>query len=1308
MKDSASHSVRFLSRLLSRWNAIAFVFIFGLLASGPSLFAQSGAGSIQGTVTDSTGAVIPGAIVHAVNQATTIAADAVSNSVGFYQVPGLFTGTYAVTITAPGMKVYKTTIELQVAQNAVINPTMTAGSVTQQVQVEADVVQLTTTDNGTIASTLENDRINQLPMNGRLLLSLAGETTPGLEASGGRANGLMPEALEYVADGVPLTNRNFGGEGNSTQAQLPDPDSVQEVRVETTNTSAMYSEPATAIITTKSGTNSLHGSLFETARNNAVGIAKGRQNAANYAAPPLVRNEFGASVGGPIILPKIYHGKDKSFWFFAYERYSLAQEAAELVAVPSTNMRQGDFSQLLALSSPVKLYDPATTGSPQCNTGQPGGQYCRLPFANNQIPIGRLAPATKTIYDITPQPNISGVNPFIQSNIDFNNKTYVVIPTITFRLDHSFNENNKAYLRYTSNNQINQALRNYPANSPDTLQADGFPNGASGYQDITIASFGAAAGYTHVFSPSFFAETVISQDWMIQYVGGGGEPSLNYETMLGLPNNFGETGFPNIGANLLMPYGGTQYQYQENQIISNVDENLTKTWGKHQFQFGGRYRHERFGYLPDRASDTIAFSGGETTGLLDTTTIANAAYSAVPSTGYQDADFFLGGASSYSVTQEPPYIHFHDMEIDGYFQDNYRVSRNLTLNLGLRYEAHPAPWVKYGLLEGFDLKHKAVVLDNPTSYYISHGYTTQTIITNLQNLGVVFETPSQAGFPSSMIENRNATFGPRVGLAYTPFGGKYGTVIRGAYGRYIYPIPTRNYEKAPMGNEPFVAGYSQSYTSASQAPDSLPNYLLRTQQSVIMGTNSTNIVNSTTTNSILPGFTLGNLDPDTAPDYVTQTNFTVEQPLKGNSALRVTWLWSHGTNLDHYDYYNQHPTQYAWEMNTGTAPPTGGASTIGTNQYASTGTGPYDQITYGGNYWITKDGWSNDNALQANYQRLFHHGIAYQLTYVWSKPFRVGGNTFRDGNIYTSQAYATGSLGTMASPYGTVVAPALPPARPSGVAAYDNWHKLQAFEQYIVDTAIPKQHITFNGIIDMPFGRGKRFLGNSNRVMDEAVGGWQIAGDGSIASQDFTINSGNWGPTSPLKVYKHGAPITDCRGGVCKKAYMWFNGYLSPTTVASSGANTGCTLASTGVVSGLPSSFKAYQSPIDTDCVPTDAAYKYYNTNEVNVTLSNGVTAPVAYSPGVAPSSTQTIGSNPFSRTVLNGPINWTTDLSIFKVFPITERTNLRFNVDAFNALNMQGYVNPSTSDGTEQVAPHIASSYNTPRQVQFTLRLTF
>jgi len=1265
---------------------------------------QSGAGSIQGSVTDATGAVIPGASIHVVQQGTNATSDATSNATGFYQVPGLFTGTYTVTITAPGMKTYKTTVELQVAQAANVNPAMTPGAVTQQVEVAADVIQLTTSDNGTIASTLESSRLNQLPMNGRLLLNLAGEATPGLESGGQRANGLMPEALEYVADGVPLANRNFGGEGNSTQAQLPDPDSVQEVRVETTNTSAMYAEPATAIITTKSGTNSLHGSAFETARNNAIGIAKARQNAANFVAPPLIRNEFGASGGGPIIVPKLYHGMDKSFWFFAYERYSLAQQAAELVTVPTSAMRGGDFSGLVNTSGVLQqLYDPATTAnSANCNGSGSPNPACRSPFpvsstgAPNQIPIGRLSAATKQIYAITPLPT-NTEDPLEAPNINFADATYVVIPTITFRLDHSFSETNKVYLRYTSNNQINQALRNYPANSPDTIASGGFPTGASGYQDITIGSFGGAVGFTHVFSPTFFSETILSQNWMMQYVGGGGNPKLNYESMLGLPDNFGETGFPNIGSNLIMPYGGTQYQYQENQIISNLDENLTKTIGKHQFQFGARYRHERFGYLPDRGSDTISFAAGEATGLLNPSTVASNSDSANPNTGYQDADFFLGAASGYSVTQEPPYIHFHDMELDGYFQDNFHMSKNLTLNVGLRYEAHPAPWMKYGLLEGFDLKNDAVVLDNPTSYYIANGYTTQTIITNLQNLGVVFETPAQASFPTAMIENRNFTVSPRVGLAYQPFGGKHGTVIRGAYGRYIYPIPTRNFEKNPMGNEPWVAGYSQSYTSASQAPDSLPNYLLRYPQSVVMGTNSSGVVNSSTTNSILPGFTLGNLDPDAAPDYVTQMNFTIEQPLKGNSALRVTWLWSHGTNLDHYYYYNEHPSQYVYEINNGVPPPTGGASTIGTSQYSSTGTGPYNQVTYGQNYWVTKDGWSNDNALQANYQRLFHRGVAYQVTYVWSKPFRVGGNTFRDGNIDTAQAnYPQASLGTLSSPYGTLTPGYLPPARPSGIAPYAEWHALEVFEEYQVDSAIPKQHIQFNGIVDLPFGRGKRFLGNSNRLIDEAVGGWQVAGDGSITSQDFAITSSNYGPTNPLKVYKHGAKITDCRSGICHPSYEWFNGYLAPTVNAGANCTAKC-------ISGLPSNWAPYQTPIDTNPVATsaDPTAKYYNTNEVSVTLANGTVAPNTYSPGP-------YGANPFSHTFLNGPINWTVDLSLYKVFPITEKVNLRFNLDAFNALNVQGYNNPSGSDGTEPVADQVASSFNTPRQLQFTLRLTF
>ena len=203
-----------------------------------------------------------------------------------------------------------------------------------------------TYDSGTVSTHLDTTRIDQLPQNGRNLLGLAGVTTPGLEGNGTRANGLMQEGLEYTQDGAPMTNRNFGGVSNSAQATLPDPDSVQEVKIETLNSSAQFATPATAIITTKSGTNQFHGSLFETHRNNAIGIARARQNQADFAAPHLVRNEFGASVGGPIIIPKLYHGASRSFFFFAYERFSLRQAANQLVTVPTVAMRNGDFSGL--------------------------------------------------------------------------------------------------------------------------------------------------------------------------------------------------------------------------------------------------------------------------------------------------------------------------------------------------------------------------------------------------------------------------------------------------------------------------------------------------------------------------------------------------------------------------------------------------------------------------------------------------------------------------------------------------------------------------------------------------------------------------------------------------------------------------------------------------------------------------------------------------------------------------------------------------------------------------------------------------
>ncbi|SNS41189.1 Carboxypeptidase regulatory-like domain-containing protein [Granulicella rosea] len=1274
--------------------AIVFTLLIAMCCS--SAVAQSGAGSIQGTVTDPTGAVISGALVHVVQQDTNTTSDTKTNSVGFYQVPGLFTGKYGVTITAPGMKSYRIVLELLVEQHAAINAVMALGDVSQSVQVTSDQVQLITTDSGTISSTLENARINQLPMNGRSVTTLIGVTVPGVEG-GTRANGLMGEALDYVADGVPLSNRQSGGV-TSANGQLPDPDAVQEVRVETSNSSAMYAAPGTVIITTKSGTNQLHGSFFETARNNAFGIARSRQNPSNFAAPHLVRNEFGASAGGPIVLPHIYDGRNKSFWFFAFERYSLRSFTSENVYVPTPAMKRGDFSGLYNSSNQFQqLYDPNTTApSANCNgTGQ-ANQWCRAPFLNNQIPLSRLSPTAKALFDILPNPSNTN-NPFVSTNLTTPGISNSTSPTITLRLDHQFSENNRAYLRYGSNNYSAVSLTNSPGNAPATLAADGIPAGVSGVSFLPSVTYSGAIGFTHIFSPSLVSETVLSQQWAAQHVSPLGNPNLNYEQMLGLPNNFGETGFPSFGSGDTILQndlqGGQGNIYGLSQIVTTIDENLTKTLGRHQMQFGARYRHEGFGMIPNSSSDGVGI-GAQGTGLEDPTT--KTTYGQLSNTGNYLADLFIGDASGYSVSKPAPYVHFHDMEFDAYYQDNFRVTRKFTINLGLRYEAHPAIGTKDGIMLGLDLPTHNLVLPNPASYYVNKGLTTQAIVTNLQNLGVNLETPAQANMPAAILRNYDLTIAPRLGLAYQLFGDKIGTVLRAGYGRYIYPVPTRSVMNTVARYSPFEATYSQSYIVGNQSPDGLANYELRAPQTAtgplssgtpIMGVNTANVVDTSSINAITAGsLNAYALNPNQPPDYVSQVNVTVEQALKGSSALRVSWLYVHGTNLDQWYYLNTLPSSYVWQMNAGTAVPS--------SYYLED---PYDNKAYSQYiYYEQKSGWSNDNALQASYQRLYHRGIAYQINYVWSKPFRVGGNRNNDNIIYPYGDFIGNTQGVMTSAY-PVTAPNRPPSPSSGAPSYTYNRALNRFENYKVDTAIPLQRISFNGIVDLPFGRGKRYLSRVNRFVDEVVGGWQVAGDGTVVSQDFFVASANWGPTNPIHVYKHRAPITDCRTGNCYKAYEWFNGYLAPSVVN----------ASSKGVTGLPGNWAPYSSPIDTNYNPATpggtAQDPNYNTNNVNVTLLNGTTVQkVGFSPGPS--------TNPFTKTLLHGPMNYNADLSLFKVFPITKTVLLRANVDAFNAFNIQGYTNPNATDGTQQVqAGGVgASSYWTPRQLQFTLRLTF
>jgi hypothetical protein len=1237
--------------MLQRFNSLPawFAGLAGLLFLPAFLLAQSGAGSIQGTIQDATGAAIPGCSVHVLNQKTGVTSDTTSNQVGFYTVPGLFAGSYTLTFSAPGMKKYEASLTLQNAQVAVLSPKLSVGDVAEQVTVTGDTLQLATYDSGTVSTHLDSSRIDQLPQNGRNVLGLAQNTVPGLEANGTRANGLMQEAMEYSQDGAPMTNRNFGGEANTAQSTLPDPDSVQEAKFETLNSSAQFATPATVILTTKSGTNAFHGSLFETARNNYFGIAKARQNPADFAAPHLVRNEFGASIGGPIFIPKLYDGKNKSFFFFAYERFSLRQDANELVKVPTMAMRNGDFSGLINSAGILQqLYDPNTTQGKD-------GNYARLPFPNNQIPINRISPLAKTLYAATPLPQTAD-NPLVNSNFNAVNNITQTVPNVTVRLDHVFNESNRLYFRFTDIEQAQQALRNYPSNSPANIAGGGLPAGATGFQAIPVQTISGAMGLSHTFSPAFYSETILSQQWQRMYVEGNQASQANYEAQLGLPNNFGQIGFPAIGSNLLMPYGGSQWNYGMSQIISTIDENMNKIWGKHQLAFGGRYRHERFGYLSDRSPDTVAFTN-LATAIYDPTTGAN--YGAKANTGYADADFFLGAASSYSQRKNAPFGRSRLQEFDFYAQDNYRIASRLTLNVGLRWEGHPAPHADQDNFATFDIKNNAIALPKPIGQYIQNGYTTQAIITNLQNLGVKFETPEQGGLPHAGFYGSWGNFMPRLGFAYTPSFGKNGTVIRGGYGEYIYPVPIRNSVRYLTAVYPFTATYSQSYTNASQSPDGLPNYLLRAPLGVVAGLNSRDVVDTNSVTALLPGIAMSEtLAADYPPARVRTANATIEQPLRDGSVFRVTYVFTHGENLDQNYQYNNEPSNYVWETATGTTPPTG--------TFASVATRPYDHTVWGGNVMSQKTGWSNDSALQLNYQRPFRNGIGYQIFYVYSRAFRVGGNTFRDNVLYPAELFAPGVL-----PAGLDTGTLLNPSR-----------ALNRYENYKVDTAIPVHHITFNGIADIPVGKGKHFLRNSNRLLNTLIGGYQVAFVGKIVSQSFAVADSNWGATNPVQVYKSSAPITDCRSGVCRPAYLWFNGYISPAVIG----------AAKNTVSGIPSGYAPYLAPINN----TPGAANFGNNN-VPVKLNNGSQVFTAYSPGPA-------GANPYSKIILPGPNNFLTDASLYKIFSLTERIHLRVNIDAFNAFNIQGRVNPNTTDGIES----LQTSYWTPRQIQFTARLSF
>ena len=814
-----------------------------ILLVANAVFAQSGNGSVHGSVRDQSSAVLPGAKLELTNKATNTVFRTETNEAGLYVFPSVIPGEYNLTVMFAGMDTSQVALRVQVQGSTNFDAVLKPGSTETKITVSAELVPLATTDSGTLGHVLERQRIEQLPLNGRDVQQLL-QTVPGLELATSnqvRSFGMMAGAHGYYLDGAVL-EESMWEEG--TVIRPPGLDTIQEFKVENGASSAKFSRMTSIVLSTKSGTNRLHGAAFETNRDNGYGLARSRtdQNAANF--PTLHRNEFGASLGGPVYIPKIYNGKNRTFFFFSYEASKRNAPFSMNTSVPTAAMRNGDYSGLVDSQGRLStIYDPWTTNTTT---------WARQPFSYNgkinNIDPSRLSPLAKYMYSVIPLPTNS-LNPLLTSN------WYGTAPddtneiTTATRIDHRFTDKDQAYVRFS----VAPHHRIWDAYSTTVPTLDKVANWES---DYTMNS-SAALNWVHTFSPTLFNEfsASLAHTWRDRYTGDG---VTKYDDILGLPNPFDQVGFPyiqNIGfgdSNYLRPYNRNKFAYN----FWIFDDNATKIVGKHELQFGVHARFDLLDTIPQLVFYTgqVDFNNCSTC-LYDPTSSATNPL-ATSFTGSNLANTYLGLAN-YANPLRKGLFKLRRPEYAGYFQDNIKVTPRWTVNLGIRWQLSPFISEADNVpIPGFDIANHAIVTARPLSELYAMKVTTPSIIQAYQNIGSKFETAEQAGQPASGAHSNWRDWSPHVGTAYRAGDGAKSLVIRAGFGRSYFNDGIWTWMDQSAANTPFTANFQNYYlTAAGQSPDDIGAYGMRSVPTIIAGANSKNAVALSNPNGITPGST---------------------------------------------------------------------------------------------------------------------------------------------------------------------------------------------------------------------------------------------------------------------------------------------------------------------------------------------------------------------------------------------------------------------------------------------------------------------
>ena len=783
------------------WTSLTgLIAVFFLFSAG--LQAQVEQGRFVGHIQDPSGAIIVGAAVEARNTGTNIVQKAVTNDGGDFVITPVLAGNYILTVTAEGFQKAATkVIEVQVGQIVRQDLILPIGTANTVVEVTS-TAPLLSTDSATVGTVITNKQIVELPVNGRGFYRLA-QLTPGAAllpptgnslairpevVNGNVISGIRGSATSFLMDGVDVSEQHQGGTFIQTSI-----DALQEFSVVQSPYSAEYNRGGAFFnATTKPGTNRYHGVLFEFLRNDALDA----RNYFSLTRQRQKRNQFGGNLGGPLSVPHLYNGKDRTFFFFNFEGQRLRTGLVNNIIVPSDKKRAGDFSELLTNNpNTSKTIFDRSSGTP-------------VAFAGNIIPASRLSPQALAIQQFYPrQNNSTGTNSTAPSQaVDFNQ--YIV------RIDHQITPKNRLFARwvYITQKEVD----------PNASAALGNAALTSWGQDIAVGVI-SNVGTTMVnearahFLPSHVRLQGFLQgpDWN----GRFGVTGLSDLLRPGVGGVFPDYAWSGYGS--LQGSGFDQRPKSQDRKAFEATDNFTILKGKQAIKFGVLFRYYQWlGFDSGNSAGGFTFNGNATGSAIVVPLPGGGTTTSGTPTGDAYADFLLGYPSA--VARSFPAANFGGQGLYKQFfvQDDYRVSDKLTINMGLRYEY--SPWLDgyKGQIGTFDPTQAKPIIVSGTGT-VPDLSSQPAAPAAYQYFGQYIQTSSQAGLPLNITYTNKTQFAPRVGISYSI---DRKTVIRTGFGMFYEPEGTSG--RVNLNILPYRLAETINQTQNVTPTRTLANYFL--------------------------------------------------------------------------------------------------------------------------------------------------------------------------------------------------------------------------------------------------------------------------------------------------------------------------------------------------------------------------------------------------------------------------------------------------------------------------------------------------